>query len=365
MKTSTSRQRRFLSSTLRQLVETAITPAQNTVSQLGLLLAIRKMCAFSSSVCTFPMTFGLFGYAGPAVAGRKPVEKTPKIIAIIKSLLEHDTAGDPMTGLRWTRKTPEKIAQLMRQLDIEISANTVARLLRDMRFSLRANRKSIATSSSPDRNRQFEYIASLQKRFKRQCLPILSVDSKKRELIGNFKNNGSKWDLAPVDVNDHDFRSDAVGVALPFGIYDVAANLGAVFVGVSHDTPAFAAHAIAKWWQLEGAIRYPNSRRILLLADGGGSNGCRPRAWKTELQSQLTNRFGLTVTVARYPTGTFKIQSNRASFVLGDFEKLGSRAVDKLSKTSQLHPHHQDKDRTRSLGLPCPQEVQNRTATRW
>ena len=238
-----------------------------------------------------------------------------------------------MTGLRWTRKTPEKIAQLMRQLDIKISANTVARLLRDMRFSLRANRKSIATSSSPDRNRQFEYIASLRKRFKRQCLPIISVDSKKRELIGNFKNNGAKWDLAPVDVNDHDFRSDAIGVALPFGIYDVAANLGAVFVGVSHDTPAFAAHAIAKWWQLEGAIRYPNSRRILLLADGGGSNGCRPRAWKTELQSQLTNRFGLTVTVAHYPTGTSKynpiehrlfseISKNWAAEPLTSYQKL-------------------------------------------
>lgn len=194
----------------------------------------------------------------------------------------------------------------MRQLDIEVSPSTVVRLLRGMHFSLRANRKSIATQSSPNRNRQFENISSLRNRFKRQCLPIISVDSKKRELVGNFKNNGSKWDLAPVDVNDHDFRSDAAGVALPFGVYDVSANLGAVFVGVSHDTPAFAAHSIAQWWQLEGAVRYPNSSKILILADGGGSNGCRPRAWKTELQSQLCNRFGLTVTVAHYPTGTSK-----------------------------------------------------------
>lgn len=194
----------------------------------------------------------------------------------------------------------------MHQLGIDISANTVARLLHGMRFSLRVNRKSVATQSSPDRNQQFDYIASLRKRFKRQGLPIISVDSKKRELVGNFKNNGSKWDLAPVKVNDHDFRSDSKGVALPFGVYDLTANLGAVFVGVSHDTPAFAVHSIAQWWQREGAARYRNSSKILILADGGGSNGSRPRAWKTELQSQLSNRFGLTVTVAHYPTGASK-----------------------------------------------------------
>ena len=221
----------------------------------------------------------------------------------------------------------------MRQLGIDISASTVARLLHDMRFSLRANRKSIATHSSPDRNQQFEYIASLKSRFKRQHLPIVSVDSKKREMVGNFKNNGSKWDLAPVEVNDHDFLSDATGVALPFGVYDVTANRGAVIVGVSHDTPAFAVHSIAQWWQLEGAARYRNSRQLLILADGGGSNGCRPRAWKTELQSQLSNNFGLSVTVAHYPTGTSKynpiehrlfseIQKNWAAEPLTSYQKI-------------------------------------------
>ena len=204
----------------------------------------------------------------------------------------------------------------MRQLGIDISASTVARLLYDMRFSLRANRKSIATHSSPDRNQQFEYIASLKNRFKRQHLPIVSVDSKKREMVGNFKNNGSKWDLAPVEVNDHDFLSDASGVALPFGVYDVTAHRGAVIVGVSHgarvesafDTPAFAVHSIAQWWQLEGA-------------------------WKTELQSQLSNSFGLSVTVAHYPTGTSKynpiehrlfseIQKNWAAEPLTSYQKI-------------------------------------------
>jgi hypothetical protein len=220
--------------------------------------------------------------------------------------LEHDTAGDPITGIRWTHKKPAGIAELLRQLGIDISANTVARLLHDMDFSLRVNRKAIATDSSPDREQQFRYISSLRTRFERQGLPIISVDTKKRELVGNFKNNGVKWDRTPVRVNDHDFRSDAIGVAIPYGIYDLLANRGSVFVGVSHDTAAFAAHSIAGWWKRDGADRYRRRRQLLILADTGGSNSCRTGAWKTELQSQLCNSFGFTVTVAHYPTGASK-----------------------------------------------------------
>ena len=175
-----------------------------------------------------------------------------------------------------------------------------------MDFSLRVNRKAIATDSSPDRDQQFRYISSLRTRFERQGLPIISVDTKKRELVGNFKNNGVKWDRTPVRVNDHDFRSDAIGVAIPYGIYDLLANRGSVFVGVSHDTAAFAAHSIAGWWKRDGADRYHRRRQLLILADTGGSNSCRTGAWKTELQSQLCNSFGLTVTVAHYPTGASK-----------------------------------------------------------
>jgi hypothetical protein len=221
-------------------------------------------------------------------------------------LLEHDTAGDPITGLRWTRKTPERIAELLQQTGIPISANTVARLLHDLDYSLRVNRKQLATSSSPERDQQFDYLSSLRNQFQRRGLPIISVDTKKRELVGNFKNAGVKWDRSPVLVNDHDFRSDSLGVAIPYGIYDVLANRGAVFVGVSHDTPGFAAHSITQWWRREGAPRYTRARQLLILADNGGSNGCRCRAWKTNLQFQLCNRFGLSVTVAHYPTGTSK-----------------------------------------------------------
>ena len=263
----------------------------------------------------------------------------------------------------------------MRQLGIDISASTVARLLHDMRFSLRANRKSIATHSSPDRNQQFEYIASLKNRFKRQHLPIVSVDSKKREMVGNFKNNGSKWDLAPVEVNDHDFLSDATGVALPFGVYDVTANRGAVIVGVSHDTPAFAVHSIAQWWQLEGAARYRNSRQLLILADGGGSNGCRPRAWKTELQSQLSNSFGLSVTVAHYPTGTSKynpiehrlfseIQKNWAAEPLTSYQKILNFIRTTSTKTGLAVTAYLDRKKYETGQAPDDESVRKLRITR-
>jgi hypothetical protein len=189
---------------------------------------------------------------------------------------------------------------------ITVSANTVARLLHNMGYSLRVNHKQLATDASPDRNEQFLYIGDLRDRFQRQGLPIISVDTKKRELMGNFKNPGTRWDRSPRRVNDHDFRSDAVGVASPHGIYDMLANRGCVTVGVSHDTQAFAARAIARWWQHDGGVRYPRARRLLLLGDTGGSNGYRCRAWKTELQAQLVDAFGLTLTVAHYPTGASK-----------------------------------------------------------
>ena len=247
--------------------------------------------------------------------------------------MEHDTAGDPITGLKWTRKTTEKIAEVLQEIDIPVSANTVARLLYQMDFSLRVNRKQIATQSSPHRDQQFQHIGSLRTRFQRQGLPIISVDSKKRELIGNFKNLGAKWDRSPVLVNDHDFRSDARGVGISYGIYDPPHNRGAVCVGISHDTPAFAAHSIATWWKRDGSRRWGRVPQLLVLADSGGSNSCTSWAWKTEIQAQLCNAFGFAVTIAHYPTGASKwnpiehrlfseISKNWAAEPLDSYDKM-------------------------------------------
>jgi hypothetical protein len=260
------------------------------------------------------------------------------------------------------------ISEELAALGISISPNTVARLLHHMGYSLRVNHKQISTSVSPDRNLQFEYLAHLRDRFQRRHLPILSVDSKKRELVGNFKNPGHRWECAPRRVYDHDFRTDSIGVAIPYGIYDVHENRGALVIGVSHDTPAFAAHAIAHWWRQEGAPRYSGSRQLLILADTGGSNSCRCYAWKTEVQSQLANSFALTVTVAHYPTGASKwnpiehrlfseISRNWAGEPLDSYQKILNYARTTRTQTGLQVTAYLDR-RNYPCGLkPTPEEV--------
>jgi hypothetical protein len=220
--------------------------------------------------------------------------------------MQHDTAGDPITGIKWSRRTTRKIAEQLAALGIAVSKNTVGRLLKQLHYKLRVNRKQIASSKSPVRNQQFLYIGEQRQRFATQGLPIISVDSKKKELIGNFKNPGAKWNRQPQLVKDHDFRSEAQALATPRGIYDLQANRGAVFVGISHDTPDFAVDMIARWWQHEGRLRYPQAHEIFVLADAGGSNASRCRAWKKALQDRICDPLGLTVTVSHYPPGASK-----------------------------------------------------------
>lgn len=228
------------------------------------------------------------------------------MIARIEKLMEYETAGDPMTGLKWSRKTLRKIAAELGSSGIQVSANTMGRLLREMDYSLRVNRKAIAATSAPDRDEQMRHIADLRQRFTRAGHPVVSVDTKKKELVGRFKNAGLTWSQSPLLVNDHDFRSTAVGMAIPYGIYDPAANRGSVFVGMSHDTPEFAVESISRWWWTEGRRRYPTARKLLILADGGGSNGPTCRLWKERVQVQLCDRYGISVTVSHYPTGASK-----------------------------------------------------------
>jgi hypothetical protein len=284
-------------------------------------------------------------------------------------LLQDDTAGDPITGLKWSRRTTGKIASQLKYLGIHVSPNTVARLLDKLGYSLHVNYKRLPGDSSPYRNQQFGYITDLRQRFERQGLPMISVDTKKRELVGNFKNPGCRWDRTPRLVRDHDFRSDATGVAIPYGIYDLLANRGSVVVGVCHDTPQFAAGAIARWWQGEGVRRYPRGRQLLILADSGGSNGYRTRCWKTELQSQLADALGLTLTVAHYPTGASKwnpiehrlfseISKNWAGEPLDSYEKVLKYIRTTQTQTGLRVSAHIDR-RHYEVGLePTPQELQ-------
>jgi hypothetical protein len=283
--------------------------------------------------------------------------------------LEYDTGGDPVTGVKWSRRTTAKVAMALGDFGISVSANTVARLLAQMGYALRVNHKQLATDTSPDRDEQFLHISDLRARFERRGLPIISVDTKKRELVGVFKNPGARWEREPRLVNDHDFRSDAIGVAIPHGVYDLLANRGCVTVGVSHDTPAFAARAIARWWQHDGRLRYRRAPSLLLLGDTGGSNGCRCRAWKTELQAQVVNAFRLTVTVAHYPTGASKwnpiehrlfseISKNWAGEPLDSYQKIlrfirSTRTQTGLAVTAHLDRRHYQ------TGLePTPEQLQ-------
>lgn len=220
--------------------------------------------------------------------------------------MDDDTAGDPITGIKWTRRTTEKIAEELRAAGIEVCANTVAKLLKDLDYRLRVNHNKLPRRSPPDRDAQFAYIAAQRETFTRHGWPIISIDSKKRELVGNFKNQGRAWSRQPTLVNDHDFPSDAIGVALPYGVYDLAANHGHMFIGTSHDTADFAVDNVVRWWNYRGKRRYPATSELLILADGGGSNGARTRAWKLGLQQRLCDRHGLTVTVCHYPTAASK-----------------------------------------------------------
>jgi len=220
--------------------------------------------------------------------------------------MKHETAGDPIKGLKWTRRTTGKIAAELGKLGINVSPNTVGRLLKQLGFSLRVNHKKRSFGSGPDRDEQFLYIADQREKFAGADNPIVSVDTKKKELVGNFKNPGAAWSKEPVVVKDHDFRSEADGIAVPYAIYDVQANRGAVYVGKSSDTAEFAVDSIERWWRKQGSRSYPNANHLLILADGGGSNGPRNRAWKVNLQEKLCDRHGLTVTVCHYPTGASK-----------------------------------------------------------
>jgi hypothetical protein len=211
------------------------------------------------------------------------------------------TAGDPISGLKWTHKALRKMSRALRARS-SLSAPTLGRLLRLGRYSLRVNRKRWAGRQSPGRDEQFGYIARVRQASLRRQRPVLSVDTKKKELVGNFRNPGRVWGQEAREVNRYDFPGQARGKAIPYGIYDVGRNRGYVSVGRSHDTPEVAVAAIRAWWLAVGRQAYPGQRHLLLEADCGGSNGNRSVAWKVHLQA-LAEEFGLRIRVTQYPTG--------------------------------------------------------------
>ncbi len=203
----------------------------------------------------------------------------------------------------WTGLRLEQISLKLKGVGISVCPNTVRRLLDLLGYALHANRKSLSGPQSPERDAQFQYIQHQRQQFAQSALPIISVDTKKKELVGPFKNAGQVWSREPLPVNDHDFRTLAKGIAIPRGLFDLQANRGSVLIGTSHDTPQFAVDAIVEWWRREGRRRYRQAPELLILADSGGSNGARSRLWKYALQEKLVDPYQLGVTVCHYPTG--------------------------------------------------------------
>jgi Rhodopirellula transposase DDE domain len=227
--------------------------------------------------------------------------------AALDALVEPVTRGDPETPLRWTCKSTRRLAAELCQQGHRISARTVAAALQDMGYSLQANRKTHEGAGHPDRNAQFEYISAQVRRLQKRGQPVVSVDTKKKELVGDFKNPGREWrpQGEPEEVRMHDFQDPTLGKAIPYGVYDLTNNEGWVSVGIDHDTAHFAARAIGRWWKDMGSQRFPRARELLITADGGGSNSSRSRLWKVALQ-ELADDLGMTCRVCHFPPGTSK-----------------------------------------------------------
>ena len=229
------------------------------------------------------------------------------LLPALERLVEPATRGDPMRALRWTSKSLRHLSQALQGQGHTVCPHVIADCLRELGYSLQANRKTREGSGHMDRDAQFQYINEQAKSFLAADEPVISVDTKKKELVGNFKNNGREWrpKASPEAVNVHDFIDPKLGRAIPYGIYDIADNKGWVSVGTDHDTASFAVHAISRWWLTLGQKRYPAATRLMITADGGGSNGYRVRLWKAELQG-LANALRLPITVCHLPPGTSK-----------------------------------------------------------
>lgn len=241
-------------------------------------------------------------------AGRPRVlQADPELLTALENLLEPATRGDPESPLRWTSKSTRRLANELTEAGHKISPRTVASLLREDGYSLQANRKTREGTQHPDSNAQFEFVNAQMKRFLKRGQPAISVDTKKKELVGDFKNAGREWlpQGQPEEVRVHDFRDKTLGKVVPYGVYDILNNQGWVSVGIDHDTAQFATNSIRLWWNEMGRSRFPKAQDLLITADGGGSNSFRCRLWKTSLQ-ELADDLGLRLVLRHFPPGTSK-----------------------------------------------------------
>jgi transposase len=241
-------------------------------------------------------------------AGRKStVEKDKTLIEDLERLIEPDTRGDPESPLRWTCKSLRNLADSLKAMNHKTSHRMVGKLLHELKYSLQANRKTEEGGTHPDRNAQFEYINETVKRFHANKQPVISIDAKKKENVGEYKNNGKEWQPKgkPEKVKVYDFEDKELGKVCPYGVYDIGENMGWVNVGIDHDTASFAVESIRRWWNTMGKEIHTTAKELLITADGGGSNSSRSRLWKKEIQN-LANETGLRIKVCHFPPGTSK-----------------------------------------------------------
>lgn len=243
----------------------------------------------------------------PGAGRKKLTEQEPNLLVDLESLVEPTTLGDPESPLRWTCKSTRKLAEALQAKGYKIGRQKVAHLLDDLGYSLQANRKTKEGGTNPDRDAQFNHIYNKVSDFQERSQPVISVDTKKKELVGEYKNAGKEWRPKgdPELVKVYDFVEKKLGKVNPYGVYDQTANIGWVSVGTDHDTAEFAVESIRRWWKNMGSIRYPDATELLITADGGGSNGSRVRLWKIALQ-KLVDETGLHITVSHFPPGTSK-----------------------------------------------------------
>jgi hypothetical protein len=280
----------------------------------------------------------------PGGGRKRTVDKDPTLLADLEGLVEPTASGDPMSPLRWTSKSVRQLASSLQGMGHQVSRQLVAELLATAGYSLQANRKTREGPAHPDRDAQFRYIAQQVRRFQAATQPVISVDTKKKELVGDFKNAGRQWRPKgePTPVRVHDFLIPAHGKAIPYGVYDLTRNAGWVGVGIDHDTATFAVRTIGRWWRRMGQPRYRRARSVLITADAGGSNGSRVRLWKWELQ-ELADRTGLAITVCHLPPRDQQVEQDRAPALLVHQHELARPAAGESGGDRQpdrSHPHH-------------------------